>query len=933
MALLNVRSLSNKTFIINDLISDNKIDCMFLTETWLSADGPATLLEASPTNYNFSFSARSGKRGGGTATILSAALSFKNITFEEYASFEYHCLVFNSPPVLCVTVYRPPKRCSTFISDFSELLSIIHNNFNRAIILGDFNLHIDNQSDSLASEFLNMLNCMNFNQHVTQPTHNRGHTLDLVITHGLSAKISSVVDIGISDHYCVFFNVSGFNQEIVSERTVRKRYLTPEVTANFTNILHDTPPHFLPSSCDSIVDCFNSKLESTLEKVAPLKLKKIKSKPNPPWKDETIKHLKRKCRVAERKWRKSKLTIHFQIFHEQLTNYNKAIKHARQSYFSNLINDNRNNPKILFSTIDRLINPVSDNIHILSSSERCEEFAVHFRDKIDNIRLALVQQRSANATQNMDLEPISACGVTLDSFVLVNAEILDKVVSQLKSSTCILDPIPTSFFKTVYSFLDEDLLTVVNYSLQMGVFPTAFKTALVKPLLKRNGLDPLDPNSYRPVSNLPFLSKILEKLVFNQLNDFIMSKGIHEKFQSGFRATHSTETALVKVVNDLRCNLDMRKLSVLVLLDLSAAFDTVDHGILLNRLYSTIGISGTVFNWFKSYLSDRKFFVNYSECSSRSYKLNCGVPQGSILGPLLFNLYMLPLGNVIRRHGINFHSYADDTQLYIAVSPEDTGPIDSLFNCILDIKSWMAENFMQLNQDKTEVLVIGPEAMREKLNFKLETLALKPSDKVKNLGVVFDSNLTFEHHIKHITKNGFYHLKNIAKVRPFLSRANTETLIHAFITCRIDYCNALLSGLPQKNIAPLQILQNSAARVLTKTRKRAHITPILKSLHWLPVCFRIDFKILLLVFKALIGLSPSYLSDLLLSYEPTRTLRSSGRGLLLIPKVRTKTHGEAAFCCYGPHLWNSLPEDLRTAESVDIFKNKLKTHLFSLAFD
>ena len=283
--------------------------------------------------------------------------------------------------------------------------------------------------------------------------------------------------------------------------------------------------------------------------------------------------------------------------------------------------------------------------------------------------------------------------------------------------------------------------------------------------------------------------------------------------------------------------------------------------------------------------------------------------------------------------GIDFHSYADDTQLYIAVSPDDTGPIDALFKCILDIKSWMAENFLQLNQDKTEVLVIGPEALREKLNFKLEALSLNPSENVKNLGVVFDSNLTFERHIRQTTKNGFYHLKNIAKVRPFLSRANTETLIHAFITCRIDYCNALLSGLPKKNIEPLQLLQNSAARLLTKTRKRAHITPILKSLHWLPVCFRIDFKILLLVFKALNGLSPSYLSDLLLTYKPSRTLRSSDRGLLLIPKVRTKTHGEAAFCHYGPRLWNSLPEDLRAAANVDIFKSKVKTHLFSLAFD
>ena len=254
---------------------------------------------------------------------------------------------------------------------------------------------------------------------------------------------------------------------------------------------------------------------------------------------------------------------------------------------------------------------------------------------------------------------------------------------------------------------------------------------------------------------------------------------------------------------------------------------------------------------------------------------------------------MLPLGNVIRGHGISFHSYGDDTQLYIAMSPDDPGPIDTLFNCILDIKSWMTENFLQLNQDKTELLIIGSEALREKHGSKLSKLNIKACNTVKNLGVVFDSKLSFEPHIRNTLKIGFYHLKNIAKVRPFLSQASTETLMHAFITCRIDYCNALLSGLPKKNIARLQLLQNSAARVLTRTRKRAHITPILKSLHWLPVCFRFDFKIILLVFKALNGLGPSYLTNLLLSYEPSRTLRSSGTGLLTVPRVNTKNYGEA----------------------------------------
>jgi len=394
---------------------------------------------------------------------------------------------------------------------------------------------------------------------------------------------------------------------------------------------------------------------------------------------------------------------------------------------------------------------------------------------------------------------------------------------------------------------------------------------------------------------------------------------------------HSTETALLKILNDFRCNADSQKLTVLVLLDLAAAFDTVDHHILLNRLRNLVGLSGTVFNWFHSYLTDRCFSVSMDTCSSRTHEIRCGVPQGSILGPILFNLYMLPLGDVIRRHGISFHSYADDTQLYIAVSPDDTGPIDALFNCILDIKSWMAENFLQLNQDKTEVLVIGPEGQREKLLPKLQDF--KPSQYVKNLGVIFDSELSFIPHIKNITKIGFYHLKNIARVRPFLSQASTEVLMHAFISCRLDYCNALLSGLPKKSINNLQILQNSAARVLTRTRGQEHITPVLKSLHWLPVRFRIDFKVLLLVFKCLNGLGPSYLTDLLLPYQPSRTLRSSGTGLLTIPRVRTKTHGEAAFSHYGPYLWNGLPENLRAAETVDIFKRKLKTHLFSLAFN
>ena len=221
--------------------------------------------------------------------------------------------------------------------------------------------------------------------------------------------------------------------------------------------------------------------------------------------------------------------------------------------------------------------------------------------------------------------------------------------------------------------------------------------------------------------------------------------------------------------------ISLKKLSVLALLDLSAAFDTVDHNILIDRLENWVGLTGPVLNWFRTYLTGREYFVALGDHSSKNISMTCGVPQGSILGPLLFSLYMLPLGSVIRRHNIDYHSYADDTQLYISVTPNNYSSIDCLVNCISDINVWMSQNFLQLNQDKTEVLVIGEKNEREKLTAHLKTQALNTKHQARNLGVILDSDLNFETHIKNIIKTPFYHLRNIAKVQPFLAQADRKT--------------------------------------------------------------------------------------------------------------------------------------------------------------
>ena len=214
----------------------------------------------------------------------------------------------------------------------------------------------------------------------------------------------------------------------------------------------------------------------------------------------------------------------------------------------------------------------------------------------------------------------------------------------------------------------------------------------------------------------------------------------------------------------------------------------------------------------------------------------------------------------------------------------------------------------------------------------MDGFAIPQSASVKNLGVLFDPQLCFDQHIRSITRIAFFHLRNIARIRPMLSAADAETLIHAFVSSRLDYCNALFSGLPNSTTKSLQLVHNAAARLLTRTRKFDHITPILASLHWLPITFRSDFKVLLLTYKALHGLSPSYLKDLIIPYSPSRSLRSSGAGLLSLPKVKKKSAGQRAFAYRAPFLWNRLPSAIREADSVELFKGKLKTHLYNLAF-
>ncbi len=462
------------------------------------------------------------------------------------------------------------------------------------------------------------------------------------------------------------------------------------------------------------------------------------------------------------------------------------------------------------------------------------------------------------------------------------------------------------------------------------MFQLPLNMLLCNPFSRRLASTPL----YSPTSDqspsCPFSLKFWRKLFLITPAFFLDNFGICEKFQSCFKSCHSTETALLRVFNDLLLISDAGDPAILVLLDLSASFDTVDHSILLSRLEQCVGIRGTALKWFQSYLAHRTFSVHLGEFSSSVAPLSCGVPQGSILGPILFSLYLLPLGSISKKHDISLHCFVDDIQIYLPLKQNNSESLNPLINCLEDIKTWMQLNFLNLNESKTEIVVFGQDL--NKIN-ELCPLTCSNRPSAKSLGVILDSSFKFDIQISSVVKTSFFQLRLLARIKPYLTSKDFECIIHAFITTRLDYCNSLYVGLGQSSLHRLQLIQNLAARLLTGKRKRDHITPVLASLHWLPVKFRIDFKILMFVFKILNGLAPPYLCDLLNLKTAARVTRSSNQLLLEVPRSRYKTKGDRAFAVAAPRLWNILPSHIKTAVDICQFKSLLKTYLFSLAFN
>ena len=955
--LLNIRSIANKLDDLLEIRRDRLIDVLCLVETWHDADS-ATFRRLLKDGYQvvdrprprISSIGDSLTNHGGVALVAASGIGLVPVTVVDHlpTTFEITCCRLTSGRFSCVVVviYRPDSAVvqSMFFDVLSAVFDGVATQQEPVFVVGDLNIHLDRCDDLHARQLNELVTSYGFAIRPTASTHQLGGTIDVVITRADSfGPDVSCVDVGLSDHFLLQWSVtaerpSSSTVEYVTQRPWRQLDVDDFRTALMDSVL--CQPNVWPDDVDQLASLYDSTLCELLDRLIPYRQFTRRPRSSDPWFDRQCREAKRLTRRLERAYsaavRRSAakdtdtdVRAAEAAWRAQRIQYRNLRQHKRQTFWLTTIEADRGSPQKLWRSVDTLLGrgrpPVNSAINV-------ETFNKFFADKVAAVR---------SATDGATEPSYTHIGVdsSLSSFVRLTPTDVITAINQLPDKSSAADPIPVPVLKQIAVQVAPFLAELFNRSLITGQFPGIYKSAFITPLIKKAGMDVSDCHSYRPISNLSVISKLLERLVARQLMEYLRSNDLLPTFQSAYRPFHSTETAVLRVLSDILKAVDSGDVAGLVLLDLSAAFDTVDHDILIRRLQITYGINGTAIQWFRSYLTDRSQYVRRGVVRSSSSRLVCGVPQGSVLGPILFVLYTADLIHLIERHSLRPHLYADDTQVYGSCSPADVSQLQArVTKCIDDIASWMQSNRLKLNTDKTEVLWCATNRRQHQLPTmptRIGNDLIASSTSVRDLGIYLDADLSMRSHVHHTVSGCFAVLRQLRSIRRSVPASVYKTLVVSLVLTKLDYGNAVLSGLPAHLVRRLQSVMNAAARSIAGLRRSEHITATLASLHWLRASERIDFKVATLAYRCLHGIAPSYLSyDLrrVADIPSRRRLRSSTSNALDVPSTRLSSIGDRTFAVAASRLWNNLPPAVTSASSLPVFRRLLKTHLFKLSY-
>jgi len=799
----NVRSLNLnleklETHLLDEL--DYSFDIIGITETKITN---ANLLLKSNLNipgYNFEY-IPTPLASGGVGMYINKSLNYsvvESISNSDFQALWIELQFTTKKNVLCGLIYRQHSCPENFLRYFEETVEKFNTKNRNIYLIGDFNIDLLKcNSCKYSSDFLIALQTCLLLPTIDKPTrvyNNSATLIDNIFTNNPeNVFCSGNVVSDISDHYSQFC-ISTETKEYARTIQKKKRHISKKVVENFIKDL--SMADFINCPDTILIDCndvdqlftqFYNKFNHFVNKHAPMRKlsnRTIKQM-NKPWISQGI---RKSIRIKNQLFYEGD-TYKYKSYRNKLT---ILIRTAKKQYYSNYFESNFNNMKKTWAGINSLITTKKTKTKTLSclkdpSTDRNEHDDLKLSN-IMNLHFSSIGSKLANKIPHSDkhfsdyLKTTNQCNSFFFNPV-TKYEMEDEIAALDSKKTHGLYSCPVDLLKASKHLISEHLAFIINTSISRGQYPSKLKLAKILPVYKSD--DETDPNNYRPIALLSIYNKIFEKLVYKRLINFIDQNNILNKSQYGFREKHSTQHAILDIISKIQSNIDHKLFSCAVFIDLSKAFDTVDHKILLGKL-NLYGIRGIINDWFKSYLQNRRQTTLINQKISGKNDMVLGVPQGSVLGPLLFLLYINDISAISKT--LQFHLFADDTN--ILYSNKCLKSLEKKMNDELKkLYEWLITNKLTLNIKKSNFVIFS--SLRKKVhyevNLKINCVPLENKNYVKYLGILLDSNLTWKPHIDLISDKISKIIGLISKLRHFVPTATLIAIYKSLIQPYLSY--------------------------------------------------------------------------------------------------------------------------------------------------
>ena len=920
------KNIDNITAFLNALSVSP--DILAITETWLN-DTNKHLYQI--TGYNSYHLVRTTRGQGGVSIYISNNIQCEQLQeltiLNESLEMNTIKVTDNSCNYVICAIYRPHSKHEA-VEEFSNTLfahlqkDVVKRS--KTIIIGDLNINLlEHTTHTPTNGFLSTLQTLNFFPLISRPTRfpdslNLGEPslLDHIFTNINSNYISGIIHYPVSDHLPIFLN---FPTSIKSHKLhkIEFRSITKVNKELFSMKLSAINWNSL------LINDLNSNFEKFLEKIHeiynesfPIKVKFVSEKRlNNPWITQAIINSIRTKNNLYKDFKVGAITEEYYKLYRNTLNHN--IKQAKQSYYLNIFSNFKNDTKKIWNTINQLTNKnrkTNDMNNIILKNKNLNnplDIATAFNNFYTNIAPELDHSLPLTNT-----DPLSFLrGNFPDSMVVlpVHPQDVIQVINSLKNKRSNANEISASTIKDNKNQLAIPLSILFNQSINSGKFPQCLKHATVIPIHKKGPKDIV--SNYRPISLLSIFSKIFEKLMKKSLLNFLESKYIIDPRQFGFRAGRNTFSALKTFTEEIYNSLDKQHSLLSIYIDFTKAFDTVKHDILLRKMQH-YGIRGTVIDWFRDYLLDRSQSTKVRDCISPPLAVRYGVPQGSVLGPILFLLYINDISLIFN----NFKTilFADDSTLYIT----HINPVSMIHiaNCELhNLKQWCLSNRLTINLDKTFYMLFTNKTSDTLPPLVYDDIIIEKSHAHTLLGVTIDDKMSFKPHIANLMLKLTRVMSLLYRVRNIVPNNIMKVLYDAHVLPHFHYCIPIWCTTYPTHLLPLFRMQKRLIRIITNTDFYEHTQPLFKELHTLKIFDINKLEIAVFMFK-MINTENLTLRQPHHNY-PTRTHQH-----LRVP-LHNLTIFQHSLSYLGPKTWNALPDPIKSLPSLYSFKKQLRKYI------